>query len=358
VSDKIKTGSFGVLRDGRKATLFTLQNDNGVTVILTDYGATAVSIIVPGKDGDCRDIILGFDDVSGYEKTGLYLGATIGRYAGQINDGKFSLGDKTYSLFINDHGNSLHGGEVGFNKRLFTGQVLESENAVLLTYLSPDGEEGYPGNLNVRVTYSLTPDNELVIRHVAESDADTVLNMTHHSYFNLDGHTSDSILDHSLRINSQKYTEVAKDCSPNGVISDVAGTPLDFRSFYTIGDRIGADFEQLRICEGYDHNWVIDGWDEGLVSICELTSKSSGIGMQVLSDLPGLQVYSGNYLSGSEVGKEGVRYGHRSALCLEPQYYPNSLNHAAFPSPVLLKGALYDHTIIYKVFPDADDIGR
>jgi len=352
MGDRIQTVSFGTLDDGRPAKLFTLRNSNGVCIKLTDYGATAVSMLVPDKNGDVRDVILGFDDVSGYEKTGLYLGATSGRYAGQINDGRFTLGGITYTLHINDHGNSLHGGKLGFDKRLFTGSANDSENSVVFSYLSPDGEEGYPGNLNVHVAYTLTPENEIIIKHIAESDADTVLNMTHHSYFNLDGHASGSILNHFLRIFSQQYTEVAEDCSPNGMISTVDGTPLDFQTLRKIGDRIGEDFKQLRICEGYDHNWVIDGWGDGIKPVCELNSESSGIGLRTFSDLPGLQMYSGNYLNGSEAGKDGVKYAHRSALCLEPQYYPNSLMHPSFPSPILLKGETYEHTIIYQFFPD------
>ena len=346
---------FGKTKDGKIAKLFTLKNNNGICVKLTNYGATAVSMLVPDSSGSLQDIILGFDDVSGYENTTLYLGATIGRYAGQINDGSFTLGNETYTLFINDHNNTLHGGEIGFNKRLFSSNVLDSGNSVEFRYLSPDGEEGFPGNLNVCVTYTLTSDDELVIKHTAVSDKDTVLNMTNHSYFNLDGHASTSVLDHYLRIRSNQFTEVANDCSPNGIFLPVDETPMDFRVYHKVGERIDYDFEQLKLCGGYDHNWVIDGWDNTLRPICDLKSEKSGISLEVFSDLPGLQVYSGNYLNGSEAGKSGIRYDHRSALCLEPQYYPNSLNHSNFPSPILYKGEVYNHTIVYQPFSSIGD---
>ena len=348
MGDTIRTEHFGTLSDGRQATLFTLSGGNGLALKITDYGATAVSMLVPDGKGCIVDVIQGFEDVSGYEKTVLYQGATIGRYAGQINDGRFTLGGKTYTLYINDRGNSLHGGKLGFNKRLFDSRISETENSVIFSYLSPDGEEGYPGNLEVKVTYSLSPENEIIINHYAQSDADTVLNMTHHSYFNLDGYMSGSVLDHYLSIRAQQYTESAEDLSPNGIISSVDGTPMDFRIPCRIGERIGQDFEQLRISYGYDHNWVIEGWGEGIRPVCELVSTNSGIRLSAFSDLPGLQVYSGNFLDGTEAGKDGIRYEYRSAVCLEPQYYPNSLKHPAFPSPILLKDEIYNHTIKYK----------
>lgn len=344
----ILTSDFGLLEDGRQAKLFMLYNDNRFCLKLTDYGATAVSIIVPGIGGECKDVILGFDHVYGYEQTKCYIGATVGRFAGQINGGHFTLNGKTYKLYRNDHGNTLHGGKRGFDKRLFVGRVIEAENKVVFSYLSPDGEEGFPGNLEVQVTYTLTPKNEIIIRHQAVSDAGTVLNMTHHSYFNLNGHDSGSVLKHKLRILAEQYTVVAQDCSPNGKLSSVEGTPMDFRQPHEIGERIEDDFEQLRICCGYDHNWVIDRWGEGVRLCGELTTENCNKRMRILSDLPGLQMYSGNYLDGTETGKKGIPYAYRSAVCLEPQFYPNAINYPHFPSPILRKGEVYDHTIIYK----------
>ena len=344
----IRTSDFGALEDGRHATLYTLTNNRGICLKLTDYGAAAVAMLVPDSYGAVQDVIWGFDSVSGYERTKYYLGATIGRFAGQINGGRFSLDGCTYGLTINDHGNTLHGGVCGFDKRLFSGIVAETENKVAFSYYSPDGEGGFPGNLEVQATYTLTPQNEIIIQYQAVSDADTVLNLTNHSYFNLDGHDSTSILKHTLSIHGEEYTDVAPDGSPNGRISSVADTPMDFRNPHEIGERIGEDFEQLRICGGYDHNWVIDRRGEGVRMCCELAAEKSTRRLQVLSNQPGLQMYSGNYLDGTEIGKNGVLYAYRSALCLEAQLYPNALNHPAFPSPILRRNEVYHNTIIYR----------
>lgn len=313
---------------------------------LTDFGAAVVSIIAPELSDGRKDMVLGFDDVSGYEATKLYLGATIGRYAGQVKGGSFMIHNITYHLYRNDHGNTLHGGEKGFDKRLFSPALSEENNEVVFTYFSPDMEEGFPGNLRVSSGYTLTEDNRVIIRFQGKSDRDTMLNMTNHCYYNLDGHDSGSIEGHRLRICAEKYLKVGEDCAPDGEILPVAGSPMDFRTAHALGKRIEDEDRQLAICRGYDHNWNIDRYGEGIRLCAELTGESGLRSLRVHSDLPGLQMYSGNYLDGSEAGKGGVRYGFREALCLEPQFYPNASYYKQFPSPFLKAGELFDHTII------------
>ncbi|MDE6950709.1 MAG: galactose mutarotase, partial [Lachnospiraceae bacterium] len=234
----IKRESFGRLSDGREALLFTLTNKNGMELKLTDFGAAVVSIIAPELSDGRKDMVLGFDDVSGYEATGLYLGATIGRYAGQIKNGSFEIRGAKYDLYRNDHGNTLHGGEKGFDKRLFSAAISEKSNEVVFTYFSPDMEEGFPGNLSVSSGYTLTEDNKVIIRFQAKSDRDTVLNMTNHCYYNLDGHDSGNVMGHSLRICAENYLKVGEDCAPDGEILPVEGSPMDFRTAHAIGDYI------------------------------------------------------------------------------------------------------------------------
>lgn len=313
---------------------------------LTDFGAAVVSIIAPKLQDGRKDMVLGFDDVTGYEATGLYLGATIGRYAGQIKNGTFMINDVKYDLYRNDHGNTLHGGKKGFDKRLFSSALSGEDNEVVFSYFSPDMEEGFPGNLSVSAGYTLTQDNKVIIRFQGKSDRDTLLNMTNHCYYNMDGHDSGDVMEHRLRICAEKYLKVGEDCAPDGEILPVAGSPMDFRTAHTVGERIEDEDRQLMICRGYDHNWNIDCCGEGIRLCAELTGKSGRRTLKVYSDLPGLQMYSGNYLDGSETGKNGVRYCFRGALCLEPQFYPNASHYKHFPSPFLKAGELFDHTIV------------
>ena len=341
----IEVTLFGKLSSGRQAYLYTLTNQNGWKLKLTDFGATVVSLLVPTGKGTERDVVLGFDSVSGYEKTGLYLGATIGRYAGQVRGAKFELNGNTYRLYVNDHTNTMHGGKAGFDKRLFTAVLKEQENKIEFRYFSKDGEEGFPGNLTVVSSYQLTDDNEIIMEHIAQSDQDTILNMTNHSYYNLDGQDSGSIENHKLTIYADEFLEVAEDCCPDGVILPVQGTPMDFRCAKKIGADIGAQDRQLEICEGYDHNWNIREYGKGLRKCAELESSSGDLRMEMFSDLPGLQMYSGNYLDGSEQGKQGVAYSFRGAVCLEPQFYPAAPCYPQFPSPLLPKGEVYKHAI-------------
>ena len=346
--NNIKVQPFGRLTTGQEAFLYTLKNKNNMSINVTNFGASLEAVLLPQKTGNPRDVVLGFDSASGYENTALYLGATIGRYAGQIRGGSFWLNGKQYSLFKNDHENTLHGGRHGFDKHYFTASLDEDDNKVTFFALIPDGEEGFPGNLQVESSYRLTDDDEIIMVHTARSDKDTVLNMTNHSYYNLDGHDGGSIENHKLKIYGSRFLELAEDCCPNGNILDVSGTPMDFLKMTRIGERIGMSYPQLMISEGYDHNWYIEGTKECVRKIAVLESSSGDVRMEVFSDLPGLQFYSGNYLNGSEAGKGGCRYGFRGGLCLEPQYYPAAPNYKQFPAAVLKRNEIYQHTIKLK----------
>ncbi|BDF32285.1 aldose 1-epimerase [Lachnospiraceae bacterium] len=344
----IKVRPFGRLSGGQDAFLYTLKNKNDVTVSITDFGAALQAVRLPQNDGRPRDVVLGFDSAGGYERTGLYLGATIGRYAGQIRGGSFWLDGRQYRLFKNDHENTLHGGKRGFDKHLFAAGLDEDNNKVTFHALIEDGEEGFPGNLEVESSYELTDNDEVIMIHRALSDKDTVLNMTNHSYYNLDGHDSGSIENHRLKIYSSQFLELSEDCCPNGNVLDVSGTPMDFLTMTRIGERIGQPYKQLDISEGYDHNWNIGGPAGTVRKVAELESSSNDVRMELYSDLPGLQFYSGNYLNGGETGKGGCRYGFRGGLCLEPQYYPAAPNYRQFPPAVLRRNETYEHTIRLK----------
>lgn len=342
---EIKVQSFGKLKTGQETFLYTLKNKNNMCVKVTDFGASMAAILLPQDNGKPRDVLLGFDNVAGYESTGNYLGATIGRYAGQIRGGRFCLNGEQYNLYINDHENTLHGGKCGFDKHCFTVSFDEAANKVSFYTLVKDGEEGFPGNLEIESSYRLTDDDEIIMEHTACGDKDTVLNMTNHSYYNLDGHDSGSIENHKLKIYSDQFLELGEDCCPNGNVRMAVGTPMDFGTLTRIGQRIEQPYEQLNISEGYDHNWNIAGADKKLRKVAVLESSSGDVRVEMSSDLPGLQFYSGNYLNGSETGKQGYCYGFRGGLCLEPQYYPAAPNYRQFPSAVLKKNQTYQHTI-------------
>lgn len=346
--NKIKVQPFGRLKNGQEAFLYTLKNKNNMSISVTNFGASLEAVLLPGKTGSPRDVVLGFDSVSGYENTALYLGATIGRYAGQIRGGSFWLNGEEYSLFKNDHENTLHGGRRGFDKHYFTPRLYEDSNQVTFLASIQDGEEGFPGNLQVESSYRLTDDDEIIMVHTARSDKDTVLNMTNHSYYNLDGHDSGSIENHRLKIYGSRFLELSEDCCPNGNILEVSGTPMDFLKMTRIGERIGLSYPQLKISEGYDHNWNIEESEDKVRKIAVLESSTGDVRMEVFSDLPGLQFYSGNYLNGNEAGKGGCHYGFRGGLCLEPQYYPAAPNYKHFPAAVLKQNETYQHTIKLK----------
>lgn len=346
----IEKTSFGKLESGQEATLYTLTNKKGAQAKITDFGATVVSLLMPDKNGKMEDIVLGYDKVTDYPKSTTYFGAIVGRYGNRIGKGKFTLDGKEYQLATNNGENHLHGGNVGYNKVMWTAEPIEKEAgpALKLTYLSKDGEEGYPGNVKLEVTYTLTNNNELSIEYSATTDKPTVFNPTHHSYFNLSGNTENTILDHELMINAEGYTPVDAGLITTGKIEKVENTPMDFRKAVKIGDGIGKDFEQLKFGKGYDHNWVLNNWDKSVKLAATVYEPKSGRFMEVLTDQPGIQFYAGNFLDGTGAGKNGKPYKFRTGLCLESQHFPDSPNKPEFPSVTLNPGDTYKQTTIYK----------
>ncbi len=336
--------SYGHLHDGREVQLFTLRNER-IEVTITSFGGRIVTLKVPDEAGKIADVVLGFDDLDGYLGENPYFGALIGRYGNRIGHAQFTLDSKRYSLAKNDGGNSLHGGVKGFDKVLWTGRI-ERDSAVL-TYLSKDGEEGYPGNLTAMVRYTLTG-NELRIAYQATADKPTVVNLTNHSYFNLAGQGQGDILDHELILAADRFLPVDKGLIPTGEMRNVAGTPFDFRTAHKIGERIDSTDEQIQFAGGYDHNWVLNVTSESLTLAARAREPRSGRVMEVLTTEPGVQFYTGNFLDGKFHGKSGKRYTRRSAFCLETQHFPDSPNHPAFPSTVLKPGRNYSSTTIYR----------
>ncbi len=343
---------FGKLPDGREAKLFTLTNKNGLRAKISDLGATLVSMEVPDKDGKLADVTHGFDSAEGYLSDGNpYFGATVGRFGNRIAHGKFTLDGKEYTLATNNEPGGipchLHGGKVGFNKVLWTAEPDASKNAVTFTYISKDGEEGYPGTLTTKVTYTLTDDNELKWEASATTDAPTVLNIVHHTYWNLSGDPSTSINDHILTLEADQYLPTDPGLIPTGEKAPVADTPMDFTKPTPIGDRVNDDFEALKLGGGYDHAWVLRG-GVGVRSAARLKDPKSGRVLEISTDKPGIQFYGGNFLDGTVAGKGGVKYPHRSALCLETENFPDAPNQPDFPSAVLRPGETYTHTMIHK----------
>jgi aldose 1-epimerase len=344
----IKMEEFGTTPDGKKVNIYTLTNSKGCEVRITNYGGIVVSLKVPDRDGQLCDVVLGYDKLSDYIKNNPYFGALIGRYGNRIGNAKFTLDGKTYTLAANDGVNSLHGGKVGFDKVVWDAKEIREPGAVGLElhYLSKDGEEGYPGNLNVNVKYLWTNNNELKIEYAATTDKPTVVNLTHHSYFNLA--CKGDILGEELMIDADQFTPVDKGLIPTGQIISVKGTPMDFTKPTAIGARINDDYEQLKFGGGYDHNWVINNYTGKLKEVATLYDPTSGRFMEVFSTEPGLQFYSGNVLDGTITGKGGVVYKYRSGLCLETQHYPDSPNKPRFPSTTLRPGEKYASETIYK----------
>lgn len=343
----VKEKLFGVLKDGREVRNYILQNESGTVAELSEYGASVISVKTRDRFGKLADIVLGFDKLSDYEnQRGTYMGATVGRFANRIRGGRFILNGKTYSIYCNDGKNSLHGGRVGFDSRLWKGK--SQKDGVCFTYESPDGEENYPGKLKVCVTYTLDNHNALRIEYSAVSDKDTVLNLTNHSYFNLKGHDKGGADDMLLRINADFFTPVSPELIPTGEIFSVHGTPMDFSDFMKIKSRIEYDFPQLKNGSGYDHNWVLKKETQNALALAaELYDEKSGRLLRVYTTMPGIQFYSGNFLDGSTMGKCGARYERRGGVCLETQYFPNSTEYAHFPSPILRAGAEYRHSTIF-----------
>jgi aldose 1-epimerase len=344
----IEMEQFGTTPDGKKVDIYTLTNANGCEVKITNYGGIVVSLKVPDKEGNMGDIVLGYDNLDGYIKNNPYFGALIGRYGNRIGNAKFTIEGKTYTLAANDGENSLHGGNVGFDKVVWDAKEIHEFGAVglELSYLSKDGEEGYPGNLKVTVKYLWTNKNELKIEYEATTDKTTVVNLTHHSYFNLAG--KGTILDHQLMINADKFTPVDKGLIPTGELRNVEGTPMDFTKPTAIGARINQDTEQLKFGLGYDHNWVLNDYDGSMQMVASVYEPTTGRVMEVCTTEPGLQFYSGNFLDGTITGKDGIVYQHRTGFCLETQHFPDSPNKPDFPSTTLKPGEKYSTETIYK----------
>jgi aldose 1-epimerase len=340
--------AFGKTSDGHAAQLYTLRNRNGVEVRISDFGATIVGIKAPDARGHLDDIVLGYDDVAGYENGKAYFGATVGRYANRIAHATFQLNGVTYHVRKNDGDNSLHG---HFNKVFWTAKNLSHGHSpsVEFAYLSKDGDEGYPGNLAVQVRYTLTDANELRIEYAATTDKPTVLNLTNHSYWNLAGQGQGDILKHQLTLNADRFTPVNADLIPTGEIRSVKGTSFDFTHSTAIGARIEQDDPQLKFGHGYDHNWVLNRPGKALALAAEVYEPATGRLLQVLTTEPGIQFYSGNFLDGSEKGKGGKAYARRTALSLETQHFPDSPNKPNFPSTVLNPGGRFESTTVFKL---------
>jgi aldose 1-epimerase len=352
VKPGITKHEFGKTSDGKTAEAYMLKNKNGVEVTVSDFGATLVSFKAPDRNGQLADIVLGYKSAAEYEGGKSFFGGTIGRYGNRIANGRFTLDGKTYHVSQNDGPNSLHGGITGFNKRYWNAKDVSSGSvqSVEFTYLSPDGEEGYPGNLKVKVVYSLNNRNELKISYTAATDKDTVVNLTNHSYFNLAGEGSGDILGHVLMLKADRFTPVDSTLIPTGELKPVQGTPFDFNTPTSIGARINQDDQQLKFGKGYDHNWALTAGKQPKPQLAaEVLEPKSGRVLQVLTTEPGVQFYSGNFLDGTVVGISGKPYGHRSGFCLETQHFPDSPNHANFPSTVLKPGQRYYTETIYKV---------
>ncbi|MGH9326136.1 MAG: aldose epimerase family protein [Terriglobia bacterium] len=346
---EVKMTSFGEMPDGQSVHLFTLTNGTGMKAGIITYGARIAFIDVPDRDGKMADVVLGFDNLQGYLGKDPYFGATIGRFANRIADGRFTLDGVTHQLPINNGPNSLHGGIKGFDKQVWKArEVFGGPPAVELTYLSKDGEEGYPGDLHVKVVYTLENDNGLRIEYTATTDKDTVINLTNHSYFNLSGQGSGSILDEEIMINADRFTPINKNMIPTGEIRSVAGTPFDFRHLTRIGARIDEDNPQLKFAHGYDDNFILNREDKEMTLAARAVDSASGRVLEVSTTEPGVQFYTGNFLDGSIRGKGGKVYGYRSAFTLETQHYPDSPNHPNFPSTELKPGELFQQTTVFK----------
>ena len=328
-----------------EAVLYTLTNENGMSASITNYGAALVKLNVPDKEGNLRDVVLGYDDVTGYEKGGGSFGAPVGRNANRIGGAVITIQDKTYELEKNDNGNNLHSGTNYYNKRIWNvGGKTDSKIEFVLH--SPDGDQGYPGTLDMHVTYELTEDNELRITYYAVPDHDTIINMTNHSYFNLDGHDSGNVLKELVTLDADYFTRADAQSIPTGELVDVTGTPMDFRIPRALGEAIDADYEAVRLGKGYDHNWVLKN-NGKFDKVAQAVSEKSGIVMEVWTDLPGMQMYTANFLD-NEQGKNGAVYGIRDAVCFETQYFPDAVHHENFASPICKKGIPYHTVTSYK----------
>ena len=336
--------------DGKEVYVYTLSNEN-TSMKITNYGGIILSLITPDKFGTKDDIVLGYDNFEDYKTTTTYFGAIIGRCANRIGKAEIDVDGVKYKLAKNDGNNHLHGGVKGFNRVVWDSEVLNDKDGeyLKLSYLSKDGEEEYPGNLEVTVEYKLTKENELIINYYGKCDKNTVLNLTNHSYFNLKGHASGDILDHKVRIYAKNITAADSESIPTGEIRSVEGTPMDFSNLKCIGADINKEYDQLINGNGYDHNWIIDDYTGELKKAAEVIDDKTGRMLEVFTTKPGVQFYTGNFLDENEIGKGGVRYKKRQGLCLETQYFPDSLHHSGFSNIVLKAGEEYKHNTVYKM---------
>lgn len=333
--------------DGKHTDLFVLRNSNNMEVCVTNFGGRIVSVMVPDKNGVMRDVVLGFDSIVDYMKYPTDFGATIGRYANRIKQGRFVLDDKEYILPKNNFGHCLHGGAKGFQYQIFDAKQI-SETELLLSYTSKDGEEGFPGNLRCDVNMKVSDDNSIEITYKAETDSPTIVNMTNHSYFNLDGNPSCDNSDYKLTLNSDYFTPIDSTFMTTGEISAVENTPMDFRISKSLSEAYSQNDIQINYANGLDHNWILNTKGDISIPCAELFSKKTGISLSVYTNEPGIQIYSGNFLDGTLKGKKGISYGFRSAVCLETQHYPDSPNKKNWPSVVLRPGDIYESKCIYK----------
>ena len=350
-SSRLSSHSFGKLSDGREVSAFVLKNANGMSVQILDLGGVIASIEVPDSSGNFADVTTGFDYPQPYLDGAGYMGAIVGRYANRISGGTFSIDGIDYSLAKNNGNNAIHGGLVGFDKKIWDTEysVGLHDSKLKLTTYSADGEEGYPGRVEVSVTYTLNDQNQLTIDYTATADKATIINLTNHAYFNLDGHHAGSIVDHEIMLNANHFTPIDESSIPTGTILEVAGTPLDFRQRKAIGLEIESEDQQINFGSGYDHNFVINHSELGGVSLAaEVYSPNSGRVMKVYTDQPGVQFYTGNFLNGELVGKDGAVYGRRSAFCLETQHFPDSPNKPTFPSTILQSGDQFASRTIFE----------
>ena len=340
------------VQDFDSIRLYTLSNKNGVEIKVTNFGAIITSILVPDRDGKLADIALGYDQVEGYINAvdKPYFGAIVGRYGNRIAKGEFTLDGETYSLAINNSPNHLHGGVIGFDKVVWDGKLTKGPDwqGVELRYLAKDREEGYPGNLQITVTYKLNSKDELSVEYHATTDKATPVNLTQHTYFNLKGEGEGTILDHKLMLNADRYTPVDSTLIPTGELATVTGTPFDFTTAKSIGQDIGQENQQLEYGLGYDHNFVINRDSDGLVHAATVHEPESGRVMEIHTTEPGIQFYCGNFLDGRLKGKSGKSYVHRGGFCLETQHYPDSPNQADFPSTILRPDGVYQTTTVFK----------
>ena len=342
---------FGMTKNGESVSLFTLENKNGMKAVVTNYGASLVSLLVPNADGEIKDVVLGYDTLEGYENNGTFFGNTIGRSGNRIAQGRFTIDGATYQLEQNENGNSLHSCPDGYNTKVWNVEKVDDElQSVTFMRISPDLEQGFPGEFRISVTYTLTDDNEIKLHYEGVSDKKTVANLTNHSYFNLSGHNSGSIVNHEIKINADFYTPVNQETLPTGEIRNVKDTAFDFTESKTIKEALASypNCEQLRFGSGYDHNFVIRNCDGNLMEGCQAYDPKSRRLMICYTTKPGVQLYTGNHLKSAGMGKNQAIYDDRHAFCLETQYFPNAMKYRHFPSPVLAAGNTYHHKTVYK----------